>query len=574
MFFSLRARLFAISTALIAIFVVIVGLFLHHNLQRWGQSSLESDLQTQALIVAEATRHLDDDEATLSLLQRLHNLPDQRRITIIDAQGIVIADTDLDDLSSPTVDNHNQRPEVQTARHEGLGVERRFSDSVEQDLLYVAIADPDSQRVIRLSMPLDQVDELVAHLRLLLLVGTLLGLAVAILMSSLASRLMAQTLERLLQRSRPSPRDPGDNAFADDLSSPAQLATRLEDAMTALTDERNRFRSILDGMNEGVIATDQALTIQLANPAANRLLGADLSSEDYSLRRWLPDSVVDELMADLEQSSQATAEFTLPIPPERRIRLQLTRRQDGPGFIFVLHDVTTLRQLETMRRDFVANVSHELRTPVAVIQGHAETLIDGALKVEEDALYFSEGIRDYAARLSTMIGELLELSTLEAGQQSLSPTPLNLYGHIDDTIHRLTLLDERHADQVTIDVDPDLLVIADDGALDQILTNLLDNAFHYGGNDVSIHISAIAEDDRVRVQVSDDGPGVDPDDQPRIFERFYRADSGRQTNKSGTGLGLAIVKHLVASMGGEVGYEDRPDRGASFWFTLRIGQPS
>ena len=568
MFFSLRARLFAISIALIAVFVIIVGLFLNHSLQRWGKAALESDLQTQAMLVAAVTRHLDDPQAIEAVIADLDELPDQRRITIIDHRGEAIVDTTSGDESLPTAADYGDRPEVEAALSHGFGVSQRFSDTLDRDLLYLAIDDPSSDHVVRLAMPLDRVDELITSLRLFLLVGTLLGLAVAVLMSSVASKLMAQTLERLLQRSRPTPPDHQRSAFADDLSSPAKLATQLEDAMAALADERNRFRSILDGMNEGIIATDEALTIQLANPAADELLGADLDDEDFSLRRWIPDSVIDTLMAELDDASQATAEFTLPIPPERRIRLQLTHRKDGPGYIFVLHDVTTLRQLETMRRDFVANVSHELRTPVAVIQGHAETLIDGALEIEEDALYFSEGIRDQASRLSTMIAELLELSTLEAGQQSLTPTPINLRQHVLEITHRLTHLDERQPDQLDLAIDDDLVVTADDGALDQILSNLIDNAFYYGGDDVSITISADVVGDHIRLRVVDDGPGVAPEDQPRIFERFYRADAGRKTHRSGTGLGLAIVKHLVAFMDGEVGYCDAPDGGACFWLTL------
>ncbi|HXE95938.1 MAG TPA: ATP-binding protein, partial [Dongiaceae bacterium] len=243
------------------------------------------------------------------------------------------------------------------------------------------------------------------------------------------------------------------------------------------------------------------------------------------------------------------------------------------GVVAVFHDISDLKKLEKVRRDFVANVSHELRTPVTVIRGYAETLLAGALTTDpERAGSFVEKIHNHAERLASLIGDLLTLSELESGEMAVQPAPLRI---AEAAGHACALLEEKaDAKRITIDLAPlreAPPVLADRGKLEQVLINLLDNAIKYTPENGSISISATAADDMVRIAVSDTGVGIPPKELPRIFERFYRVDPARSREQGGTGLGLSIVKHIVQLHEGTVAVESTPGKGSTFSFTLKKG---
>lgn len=570
MFFSFRAKLFAISVAVLALFVALTGLYLHESLRGWAETRLEQELERQAeLLVAlidhpEGPAAIGDDDW---LSQALTARPDPR-VTIIDAQGVVLADTYLEQQAVDDVENHGDRPEVQQALRQGVGRARRHSDTVDRQMLYVAVADDQSQTVVRLATPLSDVAQVLAHLRLLLGVAAAFGLAVAILMSSLASKLMSRTLQKMLDRAR----DPGD---ATDPGRPAaerratsrslaQITDTLEETLTLLAGERDRFRAVLEGMSDGLVATDADLTITLCNQTLHDLTGVDDALVGQPMSTLIPKELIDRLVANPDEG----IEFDLSDAPYRRVHLRATPRRESQGFIFVFHDVTALRQLQTIRRDFVANISHELRTPVAVIQANAETLLDGALDSPEHARSFSAGIARNGQRLARLVDELLELSRIEAGERTFAPEPVAL-----STLVAQVLADAEHVgeDQVRFatDVADDHWVKADRSALEQVLINLVHNALKYGvadGGTISVQSEATAE--AITVAIADDGPGIAASHQDRIFERFYRVDTSRADHHQGVGLGLSIVKHLITSMGGQVGYRRGDQGGSIFWFRL------
>jgi two-component system phosphate regulon sensor histidine kinase PhoR len=238
------------------------------------------------------------------------------------------------------------------------------------------------------------------------------------------------------------------------------------------------------------------------------------------------------------------------------------------GVVVVMHDVTELRRLETVRRDFVANVSHELRTPVSVIRANAETLLDGGLEDAGRARGFVESLLRHAERLSGLVSDLLDIARIEAGRVNLDPKPLQLADVILRAAQTVEPNAQRKSIAVRSEVLPDLTIVADVRALEHVVLNLLDNAVKYTPAGGHVVVRARTEGRTVRVEVRDDGPGIEPRHRARIFERFYRVDPGRSRDMGGTGLGLSIVKNLTESMGGRVGVEPASPRGSIFWFTL------
>jgi two-component system phosphate regulon sensor histidine kinase PhoR len=274
-----------------------------------------------------------------------------------------------------------------------------------------------------------------------------------------------------------------------------------------------------------------------------------------------------------ESRSEQVAEIVLPRPAEITLLTHWVPLVDAvrpTGVVAVFHDISDLKRLERVRRDFVANLSHELRTPVTVIRGYAETLAGGAADPTTVAR-FAATIQAHAERLTALIGDLLTLSELEARGAALAMATVDLAEVVG---HCCRLLQPQAADwQVTIDAGavPPLAVLADRQRLEQVLVNMLDNAVKYSPAGGRVTIAAVADDSFVTVSVRDTGPGIPLHEQTRVFERFYRVDAGRSRDQGGTGLGLAIVKHIVQLHGGTVGVESVPGQGACFSFTLRRG---
>ncbi len=565
MFFSFRSKLFAISVALLAVFVLGVGIYLHQTLKGWTESRVQADLKSRTQLIVNA---LDDGGASgasaAEFVQSLGGVNDPR-VTLIAADGSVLADTHLSQAKLDDAENHAGRPEFRAAVDDELGLSQRYSTSVDAEMLYVAMPTADDEAVVRVALALSDVDEALAHLRLLLLIGVFLGLGAAIFMSSVASRLMSKTLNDVLARTRTEQAQVTEKSV--EHGSLREITKELEETLELLASQRNRFRAVLDGMSEGVVATDEELTIILSNRAVGRLLQSELDDEAGSLRDWLPDDKVEALV----NSEEASVEFDVTTSARRHIRVRATRRPDSSGFILVFHDVTAIRQLETMRRDFVANVSHELRTPVTIIQANAETLLDGAIEAPEHARPFTEGIHRHSERLSRLIADLLDLSRIEAREMDFDSDSLRLATVLDQVVVDMVSDTEDAEVQIDNQIDGDLKVWADGDALEQVLINLLGNAIKYGGSAVTVEVDARQRGEMVLVEVKDNGPGVAPEHRERVFERFYRIDEGRSSKMGGTGLGLSIVKHMVSSMGGEVGYRAGADGGSIFWFTLSSG---
>ncbi len=346
----------------------------------------------------------------------------------------------------------------------------------------------------------------------------------------------------------------------------------LRNQVAAITAERDRLSSMLDGMVEGVMIVSPELRVVLANRAANLILdAASLAGRTVAeaIRQPAARTAIEEAVRD-----QHGAELELsPVGARGRAILFGVRPLEpsaGGGAVVVLHDVTALRRLELVRRDFVANVSHELRTPVASIQSYAETLADGALGDPATARKFVEVIHRNAARLGRLVGDLLTLSRLEARAPDQVARVRVVVGEtarrVVDTVHERA---GAAGMQLTAEVPAELAAIGDPDGIEQMLLNLVDNAVKYGKSGGAIAIRGREVGGAVEIVVADDGPGIESRHLPRIFERFYRVDEGRGSDGAGgTGLGLAIVKHLAEAMGGSIDVQSQV--GAGTQFTIRL----
>jgi two-component system phosphate regulon sensor histidine kinase PhoR len=352
-------------------------------------------------------------------------------------------------------------------------------------------------------------------------------------------------------------------------SSVNRLADERSQTIAALVRERDRLNTILHGVSEGLLAIDADKRVELVNEAAKTLLGSSTAPEGRKLADIVRIPALIEL-TEAGRDSQHTAEFALADPPRHILATTTPLRATG-GMVIVLHDTTSVRNMESMRRDLVANVSHELRTPVSIIRANAETLLDGALEDPEQGRNFLQAILRHSERLSNLLSDLLDLAKIEGGAYPLVLETISIKAAAQRAVDTLSRAAKAKAVEVLVDVNGELSAQADAQALDQVLVNLLDNAIKYsfagGVIAVTAHVEG-TDQEQVRISVSDDGPGIAERHRARVFERFYRVDAGRSRALGGTGLGLSIVKHLAVLMHGTVGMEPVQPQGSCFWVKL------
>ena len=578
-----RRRLLLSSLVFVTVVDLGVGLYLEAQLRGSLHSRFQDELARHTRAMGEvldgAAPDASEPEAVRAALDPVADrfgVAMEARVSVVGPDGRLLADSELTLPALGEAENHGSRAEVVAARGGQVGMARRRSATVGTEMLYVAERVPDgSDRVVRVSVPLAQVDEAVQQLRWILVLAGLAALVAAALLAAVASRLLSRSLQALVATAQheaggslpvSDPVDPPGsvNALADDLRRTVRL----------LGNERERFETVLETMDQAVLALDAEGRVNTVNQAGRRLLGLPETVEGRPLLEFVRVPVLQGLIDEAASGKPASAEFDYGVSPRRRIQVYATAPRHGGGTVIVMHDVTELRRLETVRKDFIANVSHELRTPVAVIRANAETLMAGAIHDPERAKVFLDALARHADRLGRLVADLLDISRIEAGRYPLEMEPVDLVELVDRTNAALALQADDKGTRLASKLHGELWVAADDKALEQVLFNLVSNAIKYtqGGGHVEVDAVVIeherGEPSRLRVEVRDDGPGIDPRHHGRVFERFYRVDSGRTRDMGGTGLGLAIVKHLVEAMGGRVGVDARRPRGSIFWFTV------
>ena len=509
------------------------------------------------------------------------------RITVIAADGRVLADNQGNPAA---MDNHSGRPEVQEAQRTGTGVSVRFSHTVEKSELYLAYRlEPEANRgpVLRLALPLQEISQgfRTAQQGLLLIWVFLFLLALGL--GYLFTRSLTGRIESIRKFSEKVAHGNLDarvkEVTTDELGSLAEslntTADALQGTIDALREEKNRVAAILEGMRAGVLVIDSEGRITLMNPVLGRILQVDLKE---SLGKKLIEvvrnaelkGILDRVLAD---QKEATALVEMALGTRRSFEVvAVPLGEAGPtsgGVVAVLHDITRLKELENIRKDFVANVSHELRTPLTSIRGFAETLLDGALEDCNNNRRFVEIIKSHALRLSDLTMDLLTLATLESESFQLKPETIDLPALVHEVLESFRPLGLTKRQELEAVIEAGLRSIkADRGRIRQVLINLLDNAVKFTPEEgkISLEVRLNAERTGVELHVKDRGIGIPSSDLPRIFERFYRVDKARSREQGGTGLGLAIVKHIVEAHRGHVSVKSTLGQGSDFCVTLPL----
>ncbi|GMV14189.1 MAG: PAS domain-containing protein [Polyangiaceae bacterium] len=585
---GVRAKLFLLSLGLIIASVIASYAYLRGALEDALLQSVRTDLHVRVKLIARelSDAPADSPEEWQLLAQDLGKRA-EARVTLIDLEGKVFGDSDVTWAELPRVENHRGRAEVDAALAGRTGESVRHSTTVRQRMLYMAEPfqrDGKPGGVARVALSLARVDGAVADLRRLALIAALLAIAVAVVLSSAAAQLVWRDARSLTEAARrmaagdlaTRTRRSGTDELGELGRALDALASSLSSTLSELRSERDRVSGILSGMQEGVLLLDRDGRVALVNPALCEMLLLPSDAQGKTPLEVIRHAQLKSLLDDVIESDEPhSRDIEVGGIKPRRLLVRaapLAGEQGGTLAVFV--DVTDMRRLETMRRDFVANVSHELRTPVTAIRSAAETLDTALEKDPEAARRFVEIIDRNAERLRELVEDLLDLSRIESQTYKLGFASLEL-GSVAS--HVIDLFRER-ADKKRIRLLADLpaalpKVCVDPKALDHVLTNLIDNAVKYCPNGSTVSLRASEEGDLVRVSVSDDGPGIEPRHLPRLFERFYRVDAGRSRELGGTGLGLSIVKHLVEAMGGSVRVESTLGSGTQFSFTLRTEMP-
>lgn len=555
------------------------------SLRRFHGEQASADLSVRAQLIREQVAPRLSQNRMDSIPALCHDLAllAHARVTVILSDGRVIGDSDEDPLK---MENHAARPEFIDAIRAGEGVSQRYSHTLQSDMLYHALALPatgEPRAVVRAAIPLITIEEGLSHIYANVLL-TALGAAIfAAVMSLFISRRITHPLEEIKRGAERFAR--GDfgtqlripnsieiGALAEALN---QMAVQLEDRIRTVVRQRNELEAVFSSMVEGVLAVDKERRLIGLNRAAARLLGVDY--ED-ALGRKVEEVITHEdltrvLTHSLSSEDTVEGDVRLGHPEERFLQAHGTVLRDARGItigaMMVLEDVTRLRRLEQIRRDFVANVSHELRTPITSIKGFVETLLDGEVHDPESTQRFLQIIAKQSDRLNAIITDLLALSKIERDeeQETLDLETIHLRDVLELAVQTCEGAASEKEISIQLECDREMELRANPLLLEQAVVNLVDNAIKYSsaGSVVEITVKSGAE---LTISVRDHGCGIAAEHLPRLFERFYRVDKARSRKMGGTGLGLAIVKHIVQAHRGRVGVESKPGVGSTFTLHL------
>jgi two-component system, OmpR family, phosphate regulon sensor histidine kinase PhoR len=560
----------------ILILVLTVGILFwlaERSLREDLVADIARGLESEARLVREA---LPADSTEWQATVRRLAVQADHRITLIGRDGWVRADSDFPAGQLPPIENHGQRPEVRSALRGERGMFSRRSQTVGRLLLYVAI--PGGPGVVRVAAGLDQVDEVVSRAERAVAGAALLSLLIGSVLALAAGRSIARPLVEIGSAARAiadgaPPRFPRSGIPDIDslVQALRQMHRQLAERFAELRREQSESAALVESMVEGVIAADARGHIITANSAARKILGYE---RDESLPDFAELFRVKGAREVVEHVTQGKPVQDREIEMEDRTLVMNARPLPTGGAVLVLHDLTELRRLESMRRDFVANVSHELKTPLTSISGYAETLLSDPLDPEMTRRFMAT-IAGNARRMQRLVDDLLDLAKLEAGGWQPEAEPID----IEAISHEIwnTLNDRSRTPTVDfrVEVQPDAREIeADPDAARQILTNLLENSLRYTAGGGRITCGSVRRGRGIALSVADTGSGIIPEHLPRVFERFYRSDAARSREQGGTGLGLAIVKHLVEAHGGRVSAESEPGTGTTItcWFPDQLPQ--
>jgi len=579
----LRSFQWRIAIPLIILIVVsmgMLGIYLTNSVRNSQLNNLRFQLEQEAKITAEATLPslLGQGDSPDVLAKKLGREIDTR-ITIIASDGTVLGDSD-ENLS--TMENHATRPEVKDALSSGLGESTRYSTTLNEQMMYVAVPIASQGKVLgiaRVALPLTDVENSVSRVTRIIILATVIITILAILAAWLIARTTTRPVRQLTKASKRIAAGQFGQKITvstkDEIGQLAQafneMSSNLKTTIDAISTEKTKLANVLENMADGVIMTDVEGNIMLSNPAAGKLFGfKEPDAVNKPLIEMVHDHEVDEILKQcLKTGKQQSTQFESGIARRflRAIAVPLYNQGRSSGTLVLLQDLTELRNLQTMRRDMVGNISHELRTPIASIKAMVETLQNAAIDDKEASRDFLSRIEGEADRLTQMVAELTQLSRIETGRAELRMESVNLNTLIDDVLVEISPLVEKQQIALLKELANDLpSVQADKDRIRQTIINLVHNAIKFNKPAGRVTVSTGYDSKSITVNVADTGIGISKEDLPHIFERFYKADKAR--TGGGSGLGLAIAKHTVQAHGGDIRAQSEEGKGSIFSFTL------
>ena len=569
--------------------VILFGVFayLDATLKDYIFSRIETALTKEVLL---AKLFLEKDFPGYLRLKEIDDIADkagenlETRVTIIGLDGKVLGDSDLDEQEIKEVENHLGRTEVQEALKTGIGQSRRFSTTVHKNMLYIAAVFGKDEPLgfVRLSLPLSDVDMVSAKLKRILLYALLIAFLVSVLVSFFVSFFISKPIKDISTAAAGIAKGNFSKKISirtnDEIGDLAAtfnyMGEEVRSRIDQITGTNARLEAVFSSMFDGLIVVDPKGTILLMNRAIRDMFMVNKDPVGRKPLEVIRNIEVQESVDKLLKMTNGmeAKEISILMPPQKTLMIHGTpiiREGKTEGAVLVFHDITEIRRLENIRKDFVANVSHELRTPVSSIKGFAETLGAGALEDKEHAKDFVKIIESNADRLVRLIDDLLDLSKIETGKIKLNLKSCSMRMIANKVIKDLENAAGEKSIKIENNMDKDIKDIkVDESMSTQVFYNLIDNAIKYTDNGGSVKISAEELKNFVSVKVSDNGIGIPEKDIPRIFERFYCVDKTRSRKSGGTGLGLSIIKHIVEEHGGQVSVESILGQGSTFTFTL------
>jgi two-component system phosphate regulon sensor histidine kinase PhoR len=564
--------------------LLALELYLSNTIKDNYVQNLKDSLVTQAMLISDHIpssfpKNLDD-------FCKSYKEKTGSRITIIDSSGRVLGDSDE---PSETMENHSDRPELKDAEISGIGSSIRYSKTMQKDLLYLAIsvADDPEKKYLRLSMPLHDVEQAMSTIRKRIIIASFAVSLVVVVFGIIQTRRITKSIEEIADFSKEVAagnfkkrlflKEKGEiGELGKNISEMAQeISVRLHHS----EEEKNRIEAILRNMSDGLILTDTKGKILLNNTAIKSLFNIQSDIEGKTLMESLRNPELPEIIDDVvRHKERVVSELEISIPKERYLMATATPfysshpEKELSGVVLTFHDITRLKKLEEIRKDFVANVSHEIKTPITAIKGFAETLIEGALDDKENAAKFLEMIKNHSERLNSLVNDLLTLSRIELGDIEIQKTSVHINEVIDSVFTMLAEKAQSKRLYLKREISPEASEIeADRDRLIQILLNLVDNGIKFtekGGITVKVKgeklkVESGEEKNFIEISIEDTGVGIPKKHLSRLGERFYRVDRARSRELGGTGLGLAIVKHLVNAHGWEMKIESTEGIGTT-----------
>jgi two-component system phosphate regulon sensor histidine kinase PhoR len=573
-------RLYGSYAVLIVLGTVIFSLLIARQLARNARADLQVALRAEASMLSELSVPALGNEPPADFEQQVRELGKTigTRLTVIAADGVVLADSDE---NPARMENHANRPEILEANALGVGTSERFSHTVNKPMLYVALAVRDNDALLgyaRTALPLATVRGRLARLRSSIVLGASLAALIALGLGYVGARRVTRPISAMTEQAEAVAE--GRHATVmqsrrtDEIGRLQEafdrMDARLRERVGSLERERHQLEAILGSMVEGVVALDEAERVVHLNRAAAQLLQVRVEDARgqriWELVRSQPILTALRQVASVGDAEAGTMRTALE--SDGRLLELLAAPIRGGGAVLVFHDLTELRRLEGVRRDFVANVSHELKTPVAAIVGLVETLLEDEDMPAETRQRFLQRAGEQARRLSALVNDLLALSRLEGEAETAARQPVALDEVTRDAITAQRPYAEAAGLELQASLQPRVLVSGDPEGLRQAIENLLSNAIRYTDRPGSVTVRLETRDGAAVLEVQDTGIGIEARHVPRIFERFYRVDAARSRDTGGTGLGLAIVKHVARVHDGDVSVASAPGRGTTF--RLRI----